>query len=288
MKVIVTVLVALAAATLPGHPAGAAPPDDDQVESSFRDQLAADGATGEPQYVTCSVDASRAVCFAVLTELLDADPGASPPASGTPTKTGSPTSPAEPTPAVVVGVAEVPTTDTEAITWTTHELYRGPSGATATPDSVPVATGDVGTRDHPVPLGTAAEVGYGWTMVVNSVTLDADADLAADDLWNEPPPPGSQYVMANVSLTYDGAEASDSAGVNLQALGASNVTLSQGGSTYATPPGALDLFTEVFQGGTITGNIVFEVPTTDVESLVIIGHAFMSFDDSERAFFATS
>jgi hypothetical protein len=54
----------------------------------------------------------------------------------------------------------------------------------------------------------------------------------------------------------------------------------------AVAPDPLDSFTEVFQGGSLTGNVVSEVPVEDVETLVLIGHATMSFDTDDRAFFA--
>jgi hypothetical protein len=96
------------------------------------------------------------------------------------------------------------------------------------------------------------------------------------------------YVLANVTTTYNGDEASDKTGVHFQAVGASsNTVLEPGGSSYPVPPDPYQQLTEVFKGGSLTGNIVFEVPTADVDSLVLIGHALLSFDDEDRAFFAT-
>lgn len=154
-------------------------------------------------------------------------------------------------------------------------------------ESEPHVPGD-GTRDDPVPIGTTASVGAGWTAVVNEVDLDATDLVMEANSYNEPPIRGSEYIIVNVTVTYDGVEPSDSGGVWFQALGSSNVTTDEGGSSYAVPPDPLDSYAEVFQGGSVTGELVFEVPTGDLDSVVIIGHAFMSFDDSERSFFATS
>jgi hypothetical protein len=169
--------------------------------------------------------------------------------------------------------------DKAAVTLTDFPIGTAPTGG-------PV--GEAGTRTNPTPIGVVAPVGAGWTAIVNSVNLDATEVVMAANQFNEPPIAGSQYVLANVTVTYNGVEASDTSGVSFEALGPSNVALDAGGSTYATPPMPLELFTEVFQGGSLTGDIVFEVPTTDVDDLVIIGHAFMSFDDEERSFFATT
>jgi hypothetical protein len=147
----------------------------------------------------------------------------------------------------------------------------------------------VGTRDNPVPLGQPADVGEGWTAVVNSVNLKANEAVAAANPINRPPVEGSVYVVANVTVTYNGDAASDKTGVRFQALGAaSNTVMDSGGSSYAVAPDPSCIgVTEVFKGGSLTGNVVFEVPTADIDSVVMIGHALMSFNDDDRAFFAT-
>lgn len=163
-------------------------------------------------------------------------------------------------------------------------------GTDASTTEVPASTAEQpgqGTRTDPVPIGTPASVGGGWTAVVNEVDLDATNLVLGANQFNEPPAPGSVYILIDVTITYDGAEPSDTGGVYFQALGASNVTMDEGGRNYAVPPTPLDSYTEVFQGGSLTGELVFEVPTSDLDSLVIIGHAFMSFDEAERSFFAT-
>jgi hypothetical protein len=123
---------------------------------------------------------------------------------------------------------------------------------------------------------------------VNSVNLNANDLVASGNQFNKPPADGTVYVMANVTTTYNGDEASDKTGVQFQAVGASsNKVLDAGGSSYPVPPDQYQQLTEVFKGGSLTGNMVFEVPTADVDSLVLIGHALLSFNDKDRAFFAT-
>ena len=139
-----------------------------------------------------------------------------------------------------------------------------------------------------MPIGQSASVGGGWTAVVNSVNLNANEVVASGNQFNEPPADGTVYVLANVTTTYNGDDPSDKTGVRFQAVGtSSNKVIDPGGSTYPTPPEPYQQLTEVFKGGSLTGNIVFEVPTADVDSLVLIGHALLSFNDDDRAFFAT-
>ena len=54
----------------------------------------------------------------------------------------------------------------------------------------------------------------------------------------------------------------------------------------AVAPEPLESFTDVFQGGSLTGNVLLEVPVATSTHCVLIGHAFLSFDDDDRAFFA--
>lgn len=167
--------------------------------------------------------------------------------------------------------------------------------ASATTEPAPTTTvaltsapgGDVGTRGNPVPLGQPAEVGGGWTAVVNSVNLNANDQVAAANQFNEPPADGSVFVLANVTVTYNGIEPSDTGGVNFEALGAAtNTAINVGSGTLAVAPEPLQAFTEVFQGGSLTGNVLLEVPVADIDTFVLIGHALLSFDDDDRAFFA--
>lgn len=59
---------------------------------------------------------------------------------------------------------------------------------------IPVAIGL--TRAHPIPLGTAANIGYGFVMRVNSA--NADVQLAT------PPAVGAEYFDANLAATNTG------------------------------------------------------------------------------------
>lgn len=150
--------------------------------------------------------------------------------------------------------------------------------------------GDVGTRENPVPLGQSADVGGGWTLTVNSVNLNANDEVAAANEFNEPPPDGDVYVVVNITATFNG-EGSDTAGVDIAALGEGTNAVSGAGTSekYAVAPDPIyDGFVEVFSGGTTEGNVVLEVPTADIDTLVLIGQSFLSFNDSDRKFFAVS
>jgi hypothetical protein len=128
-----------------------------------------------------------------------------------------------------------------------------------------------------VPIGQSASVGGDWTAVVNSVNLNANDVAAGGSQFNQPPTDGTVFVLANVTTTYNGDDPSDKTGVRFQGRGHLVEQGDRSGrqhlpdATRAAP--AVD---RGVQGPIVTGNIVFEVPTADVNSLVLIGHALLS------------
>ncbi len=64
----------------------------------------------------------------------------------------------------------------------------------------------VGTRENPAAIGSTVK-GNEWTVVINSVTLNAtDAVLAANQ-FNDAPDAGTEYILVNYTATYTGSDA---------------------------------------------------------------------------------
>jgi len=74
------------------------------------------------------------------------------------------------------------------------------STATATPGPSAVA----GSVSQPLAVGAAAAVGKEYQVAVTSVKLDANAEVAAANQFNDPP--GGRYILVQLSVTYVGAE----------------------------------------------------------------------------------
>jgi hypothetical protein len=131
-----------------------------------------------------------------------------------------------------------------------------------------------GDYANPVRLGTAATIDSGWRLKVDSVTLNADAEVEAVlDPWsglpaNLPPPAGDQYTLVNVSMTNMRSSPRNLAGF----LQAGNVDL-DGDNNYrpscVPPPLDLTSVTQVGSGQTVTGNLCFEIPSSLAPSLVL-------------------
>lgn len=145
-----------------------------------------------------------------------------------------------------------------------------------------------GTRDNPIPIGETAEIGDGWSLTINSVVIDAAAEVAAANEFNETAPDGQQFVLIEVTAAYNGDQQSSSAGIDVKALGEGTNNPVASYDANVVPPEPQFVGGELFQGGEETGFLVFLIDSSDADTLVFFGQAFTSFDDSDRKFFAAS
>jgi hypothetical protein len=170
------------------------------------------------------------------------------------------------------------------------DVFFVTAGTAAKPTTTTAATvptgGTVGSRGNPVPVGTAVTVGDGWTMKVLMYVDNANKQVAAENQFNDPPKAGMQFVLVAVELTYtnEGSEPKSNAMlVSMNAVGPGNSSYSRS-DTFAVAPNELDLVKDVFKGGTLTGNVLFEVKSSDAANLVV--YASGGFGNDE-VYFAT-
>jgi hypothetical protein len=142
---------------------------------------------------------------------------------------------------------------------------------------------EVGSRGNPVAIGSFADLGE-WFVRVDAVNSDA-ADIVGDNFLNESPPPGSRYVLADVTVGYFGTEPDQSAGsVTLRALGPNNVAA----DGWSAPCGFIDNSIDsisLYPGGVASGVACFVVDQSQVEALTFVAE---SFDSSERRTYLAS
>ncbi len=155
------------------------------------------------------------------------------------------------------------------------------------PTPAPVASGPVGTRDNPVPLGKSAEVGEGWLVSVLGVIPDATEAVMAENMFNDPPAPGNQFFMVRVAATYQGPdEAGNVFELQFSLVGELQRSYQPFRETCGVVPENLTMAaSEVFQGGTVEGNVCWSVPSGEVDSLVMYLESFAG-GRQERVFFA--
>jgi hypothetical protein len=126
-----------------------------------------------------------------------------------------------------------------------------------------------GTRDNPLAMGTEVIAGD-WTVVINSVNLDATDEVLEENMFNDDPADGSVYVLVNATVTYNG---DSDQGESF--LGGTIEIVTAGGNsiasydTFAVAPDPLDTFQTLFEGASVSGNLVFEVAEEDLDGFTI-------------------
>ena len=140
------------------------------------------------------------------------------------------------------------------------------------------------SRSNPVPLGQQAGLYDSWAMSVVSYSPDATAAVLAENMFNDPPAAGKQFAIVRVRATYTGAS-SDSFGgsFRLRAVGSSNVSHSTFANYCGVIPDEISSAT-LFPGGTIEGNVCFEVTAADASSLMLYDDG--SFRSIDRRWFS--
>lgn len=157
-------------------------------------------------------------------------------------------------------------------------------------DDEPDRTGPGSSRDDPAPIGTTLEIG-GWELTVTDVNLDAADFLASQDDFIDPPEAGEVYVLISLSATYSGNGEDDSTSFFFSfshgAVGDSSVAYDpfQDACTFFDLPNGFDDSREVFEGGTIEGDICYSVDESDADSLLFFVEESFGFGDSDRVWF---
>lgn len=152
-------------------------------------------------------------------------------------------------------------------------------------DSTAVETteaGGPGSREEPMPLGQAAQIGQ-WQVKVVSVDPDATGLITSDE-WSDPPQAGNQYVLVTLEATYTGSEsASFWADMTYSFVGSKGNTFGEP-KGFAVSPSPIFEAGEAFSGASITGDALFEVASDQVVGGVIMIEEFTY--EGERVFFA--
>lgn len=126
-----------------------------------------------------------------------------------------------------------------------------------------------GTREDPIPIGTATDIGDGWSIKVLKVYPNANEIVAEENQFNSPPEEGQQFFLARIGLTYSGPDSSEfDAGYRLRAVGPTSVVYSIYGNRVGVIPNKLDK-AEAFTGGAVIGNIGWAINSSDADRLVM-------------------
>lgn len=160
------------------------------------------------------------------------------------------------------------------VTSAVDEAFSGGDTTVTTPQSQAAGTEEVadeeaegedkgdaeqGTRANPYPLGSEIKQGD-WTVTINSVNLDATADLTKENMFNEAPDEGSVYILVNMTATYNGSDPDgDEVWASVDYVTADGNTI-DGFETNASAPDEFDSLTTLYEGASTTGNKALQVP----------------------------
>ncbi len=150
-------------------------------------------------------------------------------------------------------------------------VLRGPQeGAASTPN-----------RLSPISVGTTTNVGDGWTLTVTSPAQDITDLVLTENQFNDPPPEGTRFVGVGVSFGYGRDGSGNAFETTVGAVGAGNVALAE---EWGVVPGEVDVFADIFAGGTADGLLCFVTPIDDVGSLTLYSSELL---DDDYLFFST-
>ncbi len=171
---------------------------------------------------------------------------------------------------------------TSAIASTTTTTARTTTTGALTTTTAPTTTttsrpAPAGTRESPIPLGEWASIGE-WSVRVVSVNPDGTQAVFDENSFNEPPTEGYVFFLARLEATYTGNETGQPMALSSKAVGPSNVAYEGMNAYCGVIPDDIDYAGEVFPGGTISGNVCWQVAESDLSGLVLIVEDAFSFD----------
>jgi hypothetical protein len=143
-----------------------------------------------------------------------------------------------------------------------------------------------GTREDPIPMGTPVGLSDGWRITVLDVVPNANSIVQKENMFNDPPKAGCQFFLARIEAQYLGSGSSTFGGsYRLRAVGPSSVSYSTFENYVGVIPDPLP-GSEVFSGGVITGNIGWEIRSSDANALVMYDEPMSLFGNDDRVFMA--
>lgn len=126
----------------------------------------------------------------------------------------------------------------------------------------------IGDRARPAPIGSTALIKDAsgsslWEVSLLESNLNVNEVVANENQFNSPPPPGYQFAMAKIRVTYLGTGNSmPSASLTIAFVSASGTTHKEH-DVVVVGPNELSNVNELYTGGTATANSYILIPTAD-------------------------
>lgn len=124
------------------------------------------------------------------------------------------------------------------------------------------------SRENPAPIGSEITT-KDWTLVINSVDLDAASKVVDANPVNTAPEDGEVYVLVNFTITYNGDEREGEYPMYQLSYVAADGNSFDSTSKLLVAPDQMDSFKKMFKGASATGNEVIAVKTSDIDKGVL-------------------
>jgi hypothetical protein len=135
-----------------------------------------------------------------------------------------------------------------------------------------------------LPLGTSSPLGNEYNVTINSVNLDAAADILAMNEFNEDA--SGQYVLVDVTAEYTGSEEGDPwIDLSVNFVGSDARQYDSSTCTASLETGAFDVPT-LENGGTADYQLCMDVPAGAVDGGKLFVEPTISFDNDSRTYWA--
>ena len=133
------------------------------------------------------------------------------------------------------------------------------------PESESASSGPGFTLDNPVPAGGILVGSNGMELEIVDFLAVADRVIANENPFNSPPDPGNRYMLIRLNVSYNGTGGSaETNRFDFFLVGERRVVYDD---CFEVAPDRLD--GELFPGGSMQGNLCFEVPVDEGDLILI-------------------
>lgn len=133
-----------------------------------------------------------------------------------------------------------------------------------------VPTPERGTRDNPFDWGTPLVTSEGIEVTLVGIDLDPAAAIAAENMFNDPAPAGTRYILIRTDIVNNSDEPINPGwAVRVNAIGSQNRVHE---NCWEVIPNSLTNAPELYPGGSASGNVCVTVPEEEVsdDSLLLM------------------
>ena len=134
------------------------------------------------------------------------------------------------------------------------------------PEESEVAAPVIGSRETPAPVGSTAVIRDSdeepvWEVTLVKSTLNVNGLVESENEYNDPPPTGLQYAVAEFQVTYLGStKGFPGSDLDVAFVSVDGTTHKQS-DVSVVGPDSLGSENELYEGGSVTGAVYIAIPT---------------------------